>query len=321
MKKPFLLLFAYLLSGAAFAQELKVIVPSNSDSYSINARILARHIVKYLPEKPNVVIQEMPGAYSVVAANYLYELAPRDGNTIGTFYKNIPLIGVMGGPTIKYDASKFTWLGSTADGREDAVMLWSNKSGPVEKYRTEELVVGSENIVAGDPTILVRDLLGIKMKLVAGYANSSTARLALERKEIDAAVYSLIGIKTAKPDWLKLESDIKPILQFGNGIIRHKDYPNISTLAEYTTEKDLLNVYEKQFILLRPFVAPPNIPADRAQQLRDAFDKTMTDLEFLAEAKKANIDVKLINWQEAEKIVTDTTNAPDQVIQKIKELK
>jgi len=304
-----------MLSATASAQELKVVVPSNSDSYSINARIFTRYMAKYLPEKPNLVLQEVPGAYSVVAANYLYELAPRDGNTVGTFYKNIPLMGAMGGSSIKYDARKFTWLGSTADGREDAVMLWSNK----KEY--QELIVGSENIVAGDPALLIRDLMGIKMKIVAGYANSSTARLALERKEIDAAVYSLIGIKTAKPDWLKPESEIKPILQFGNGTARHKDYPNVPTLAENTNQKELLNVYEKQFVLLRPFVAPPNIPADKVKALREAFAKAMKDQEFLAEAKKANIDVKLIDWREAERIVNDTFAAPENIFQQIRDMK
>jgi tripartite-type tricarboxylate transporter receptor subunit TctC len=304
-----------MLSAAATAQELKVVVPSNSDSYSINARVFTRHMAKYLPEKSSVVIQEIPGAYSVVAANYLYDLAPKDGNTIGTFYKNIPLMGALGGSSIKYDARKFTWLGSTADGREDAVMLWSNK----KEY--QELIVGSENIVAGDPTLLVRDLMGIKMKIVAGYPNSSEARLALERKEVDAAVYSLIGIKTAKPNWLKPDSDIKPILQFGNGTARHKDYPNVPTLAENTNQKELLNVYEKQFVLLRPFVAPPNIPADKAKALREAFAKTIDDQDFLAEAKKANIDVKLIGWQEAEHIVNDTFAAPENIFQQIREMK
>lgn len=315
------LLFFLMLSASAHAQELKIVVPSNSDSYSINARIVARHISKYLPRNPTVVIQEVPGAYSVVAANYLYEVAPRDGNTIGTFYKNIPLMGALGGPSVKYDASKFTWLGSTADGREDAVILWSNKSGPVERYQTEELIVGSENIVAGDATLLVRDMLRIRMKLIAGYANSSTARLALERKEIDAAVYSLIGIKTAKPDWLKPESEIKPILQFGNGTSRHKDYPNIPTLAEYTNQKELLSVYEKQFILLRPFVAPPDIPLVRRHELRHAIARVVEDQEFLAEAKKANIDVKFIGWQEAQRIVNETVGASEQTLQKIRDMK
>lgn len=302
-----------MLSATAIAQELKVVVPSNSDSYSINARLVGKYLGKYLNQP--VVIQEVPGAYSVVATNYLYELAPKDGNTIGTFYKNIPLMGALGGSSIKYDARKFTWLGSTADGREDAVMLWSNK----KDY--QELIVGSENIVAGDPTLLVRDLMGIKMKIVAGYPNSSEARLALERKEIDAAIYSLIGIKSAKPNWLKPESEIQPILQFGNGKMRHKDYPNVPTLAEYTDQQELLNVYEKQFVLLRPFVAPPNINPARARELREAFSMAVRDPEFLADAKKANIDVKLIDWREAERIVNETVGASETVLDKIRNLK
>ena len=159
------------------------------------------------------------------------------------------------------------------------------------------------------------------MKIVAGYANSAEARLAVERKEIDAVLYSLIGIKSSKPDWLKSESDIKPILQFGNGTIRHKNYPNVPTLAEQTDQKELLTVYEKQFILLRPFVAPPNIPAARAKELREALEKVAVDEGYLTEAKKANIDVNFIGWQEAEQIVNDTVNAPETVLEKIRNLK
>jgi tripartite-type tricarboxylate transporter receptor subunit TctC len=306
---------------SASASELRIVVPSNKDSYSTNARLIGRHIGKYLSENPSVIIQEVPGAYSVVAANYLYEIAPKDGSTIGTFYKNIPLIGALGGTSIKYDASKFTWLGSTADGRTDAVILWSNKSGPIERYRSTELIVGSENIVAGDAISLIRELYDIKIKLVGGYANSGTARLALEQKEIDAAVYSLIGIKTSKPDWLKSESGIIALLQFGNGSTRHKDFQNTPTLSEHTNQKEMLEVYEKQFILLRPFVAPPNIPTIRAKELRTALQKVSVDEMFLAEARKANIDINFVTWQEAERIVNETVYAPPHILESIRNLK
>ena len=316
-----LLVLFLMLSASAIAQELKIVVPSNTDGYSMNAKLIAPYISKYLPEKPEVVIQVMPGAASLVAANYIYNIAPKDGNTIGTFYKNIPLMGALGGPTIKFESSKFTWLGSTADGRDDTVIVWSIKSGPIEKYLKEEIIFGTGNIVAGDSTLLLRDTLGIKMKLVAGYVDSTEVRLALERKEVEAAAYNLIGIKTNRPEWLKPDSEIKPMLQFGNGKIRHKDYPNVPTLAEYTDQKELLNVYEKQFVLLRPFVAPPNIPRARARELRIAFEKATHDLEFLERAKKANIDVNFIGWQEAEHIVNETVNASEQTLQKIRDLK
>ena len=315
------LAFFLMLSASAIAQDVKVVVPSNTDGYSINAKLIAPYVSKYLPEKPEVVIQVMPGAASLVAANYIYNIAPKDGNTIGTFYKNIPLMGALGGQTIKFDPSKFTWLGSTADGRDDTVIVWSTKSGPIEKYLNEEIVFGTGNIVAGDTTLLLRDTLGIKMKLVAGYVDSTEVRLALERKEVDAAIYNLIGIKTNRPDWLKPNSEIKPMLQFGNGTVRHKDYLDVPTLAEYTKQKELLSVYEKQFVLLRPFVAPPNIPAARAQELRVAFENAVRDPEFLDKAKKANIDVNFIGWQESQQIVNETVNASEQTLQKIRDMK
>lgn len=306
---------------SASAQELKIIVPSNVDGYAINARIFGRHLARHLPEKPNVVIQEVPGAFSVVAANYIYNIAPRDGNTIGTFYKNIPLMGALGGYSTKFDSRKFTWLGSTADGREDTVILWSNKTNSIDHYKLENLIVGSETVLSGDPAFLIRDLLGIKVRVVQGYSNSAITRLALEKKEIDAAVYSLIGIRTGKPDWLQPNSGIMPILQFGNGSNRHRDYLEVPTLGELTDQKELLSVYETQFILLRPFVAPPNIPPKRAEELRNAFTKAATDPVFIAEAKKANIDAKLIGWQEAEQIVNQTIDANPSILNRIRNMK
>lgn len=316
-----LILALLLLATPASAQQLKILVGSTTDAYGITARIVSRHIGKYLPENPAVVIQEMPGSADINLANYLYNIAPKDGTVIGTFKKNIPTLSALGNPVIKYNAEKFTWLGSVSDGRDDAVIMWSNKSGPIARFRTEELIVGAENIVAADPTLLIKEVLDIKMKVIAGYSKSSENRLAFERREVDAVVYNLAGIKVTKPEWLRPNSGVYPLIQFGNGAIRHKEYLHVPTLYELTLRKELLNVFEKQFALLRPFVAPPDIPEARAKELRDAFEKVVYDNEFLAEAKQAGIDVKLISWKEAEQIVSETVNAPQKVLDEIRSLK
>mgnify|MGYP006274483225 CR=1 FL=1 len=321
MKKPFLVLFAYLLlSSFSFAQELRIIVPSASDGYAINARVFGKYLAKHLPEKPNVIFQEVPGAFSLTAANYLYNVAPKDGTVIGTFYRNIPFLGVLGGSNIRYDARKFTWLGSTADGRLDAYMLWSNKPGPIERYRNEELIIGSETTNPPNPAILLRDITGIKVKQISGYG-SAAARLAVDRNEVDAVIFGLIGIKSGKTEWTLPNSKVYPLIQFGNGNKRHKDYPDVPTLDEFTTDKTLLHAYESQNILIRAFAAPPGITEMRSHELREAFNKAVVDPVFLAEAIKANIEVNPIDWKESEQIVNATYNVSESVINYLRNMK
>jgi tripartite-type tricarboxylate transporter receptor subunit TctC len=309
------------LTTPTLAAELKIVVPSASDGYAMNARVFGKYLSRYLAEKPTIVIQEVPGAFSLSAANYLYNVAPKDGTVIGTFYRNIPFLGALGGTNVNYDARKFTWIGSTADGRHDAYMLWSNKPGPIERYRTEELIIGSENITTANPAVLVRDITKIKVKEVTGYNNSAAARLAVDRNEVDAVIYGLIGIRSGKSEWIKPDSKVFPLIQFGNGRVRHKDYPTVPALEEYADNKTILSVYESQNILIRPFVAPPGISPARASELREAFNKAVTDPEFLEEATKVKIDVNPIDWKESESIVDATYKAPESALNYLRDMK
>jgi tripartite-type tricarboxylate transporter receptor subunit TctC len=294
MFKWFLTVFLLFIIPAK-ADVLTIILPVSEDSHAINARIFSKYLQKHIPSHPQIEFKVIPGAASVVAANYIYNIAPKDGNTIGVFYKNIPLVGSIGGPNINFDATKFTWLGSTADGRKDAVLVMSNK-----KY-DGELIIGSDNVLVGDPIDILKKIWNIKE--VRGYKSQSEIRLALERGEIDAMINSMIGIKTTKPEWLTPESKIKPILQFGNGNNRHQNFQNIPTLSEKLIDKKELKKFENQYILLRPYVAPPNIPKEKASELRRAFSEAAQDKDYIEEASKAGIDVNLIDWKEAQSIV------------------
>ena len=315
------LLFLFLtLSASAMAQELRIITPSPADSYNINARILAPYLVKYLPEKPTPVIQVMPGASSLVATNYMYNVAPKDGNTIATVYKNIPLVGIVGGPTIMFDPTKFNWIGSTVDGRKDAVIVWTHRTESLDEFRTKEIIVGTESIVSADSTKFIRNSLGLNFRQIAGYANPGAARLALERKEVDAVIFNLLGIKT-QTQWTNSNSGIRALLQFGNGRNRHPDYMNVPTFAELITneeDKAILDIFETQFILLRPFIAPPDVNPSRVRELREAFNKAVTDAGYIEEATKARMEVHLITGEQADVIVSTSANAPQHIINKLR---
>jgi tripartite-type tricarboxylate transporter receptor subunit TctC len=316
------LVFFLTLSASAMAQELRVITPSPADSYNINARILAPYMAKYLLEKPTPVIQVMPGASSLVATNYMYNVAPKDGNTIATVYKNIPLVGILGGPTVMFDPTKFNWIGSTVDGRKDAVLVWTHRKESLTEFKTKELIVGTESIVSADSTKFIRNSLGLNFKQIAGYANPGAARLALERKEVDAVIFNLLGIKT-QTQWTDPNSGIRALLQFGNGKIRHPDFKNVPTFAELITNEDdkaILDIFETQFILLRPFIAPPGVPAARVKELREAFNKAVNDVGYIEEATKARMEIQLITGEQAEHIVAVSSNASQAVLDKLRNL-
>lgn len=298
MFRTLMVVLALLTTSAQAQTQLKVIVPSENDSYTINARVFSKYLSKYMPGQPAVVIQAMPGAASLIATNYLYNVAPKDGMTIGTVYKDIPMVGVLGGANIKYNVKDFTWIGSNADGRKDAVIVWSN---------TKKInLVGSENYQGINLSYLVKELGRYDYKVVTGYANTGLARLALEQKEVDAVVYNLLGIKTQKPNWLKSDSGISAVLQFGNGKNRHPDFKDVQTLSDLIQLKDdqeLLDIVEASLALLRPFVAPPGIPDNKAFDLRLAFNLAVRDADYLEEAKKINFEVNPIDWIEMNRLI------------------
>lgn len=310
-----ILIATLLLLQPALADTLKIVVPSDNDSYNINARILSRYIVKYLPDHPTPVIQSVPGAASLVAANYLYNVAPRDGSVIGTFYKEIPMAGILKGQNISFDPENFLWLGSNVDGRRDAVILWSNTQEPQ--------LIGSENYTAINPAMVIKLLGQRDMRIVVGYPDTGSTRMALERGEVQGVVYSLAGIKAQKPGWLLPGSGIFPVLQFGNGKTRHPEYSGVQTLSEVvqsSINSQTLSVVELSFTMLRPFVAPPGVPERRIMELRTAFALAVNDPEYREEAARARIDVSLIDWREAEAIVHSMATASPETIGEIKKL-
>lgn len=311
--KKFLILFLMLFSLPTQAQELNIILSSDSDGHTVNARLFGRHLAKNISPETTPIFRVVPGAAGVNSTNYLYNIAPRDGNTIGIVFKNIPIVGAIGGPNIQFDARQFVWLGSVADGRKDVVVLVSSKP-----YIGQELIVGAESVVAADPINFIERYSNINIRRVTGYKSSNSVRLAYERREIDAFVSSLQGIKTYNIGWLKSELFI---LQMGNGRIRHPDLPITPTMTEMITNQEgmiLLSIFETQFALLRPFVAPPNIPEDKKKILIDAFNKAVKDAEYVKEASRINLEIEPIYHEEAQQIVNLTYSAPREMLDRIK---
>ena len=299
--------------------------------YDVYARLLARFYGKHMPGTPNIVVQNMPGAGSMVMANYMYNVAPKDGTSFGIFARNIPLISVLGGNNaVKYDARKYTWLGSMSSYEEDAYLMWVRKDAKVktladiQKKGGEPVVLGGtgEGATGNDVPIILRETLGLNIKQIVGYPDSNALFLAIERGEVDGRTTDLSSVKTNRPDWLKPNSYMHTLMQFGRAT-RHPEFPNVPTARELATDdkaRALIELTELPYVLSRPFVAPPNLPADRAAALQKAFLDACKDAELNAEAQKLGIGITPIDGKAVLALIDKIAATPQADLDRVRAL-
>jgi tripartite-type tricarboxylate transporter receptor subunit TctC len=299
--------------------------------YDVYARLIARFLGKHMPGAPNVVVQNMPGAGSLRAANFIYVTAPRDGTVIGTFARNMPLLGVLqDNPNVQFDPRKFTWLGSPSSSENDAYLLFARKDAAIKsaadllKKDGPPLVLGgtAEGATGNDVTLLLKEALELNLKMIAGYPDSGALFIAADRKEIDGRFVGLSAVTSAKPDWLKPESQMRVLMQFARKT-RHKDFPDAPTAREIAPNARalaLVELAEIPYSLSRPFVAPPGLPADRAAALQKAFLDANADADYLVEANKIGVDVSPVGAKEAAEMIEKLAAAPPDLLEYIKKL-
>jgi len=298
--------------------------------YDIYGRIVAKYLGRHLPGNPTVIVQNMPGAGSMRATNYLYEVAPKDGTYVGTFARNMPLIGLLKtNPNIRFDPRKFTWLGSPSSYGDDAYILWVRKDtrfrsvADVVKDEEPRMVVGgtAEGGTGNDISLLLKDVLGLKLKLIPGYSDSGAINLAIERRELDGRFVGLSSLSSTKPDWLKPDGLVRPLLQFAR-TTRHPDYADIPTARELASDdrgRALIEIAEIPYILSKPFAAPPGVPPDRAKALQVAFMALNADPEYIAEAKRLGIDISPIDGAAVMEILDRLAQMPPDLLDFMRE--
>lgn len=286
--------------------------------YDLYARHLARHMGKYIPGKPNIVPQNMSGAGSLRAANFLFTAAQKDGLAIGTFARTTginPLLET--GAT--FDGTKFAWLGSVTNDTS-ACVTW-NTSGVKtwDDFLSKPVTLGGQG-PSSEPDIfanLYKNIFGAKVKLVAGYPGTNEIALAMERGEVDGLCgLSWSTIKTRHAQWLK---DKKINLVVQAAFKKEPEMGNVPLIVDLTkdTEKlQILKVFLAAQEMARPFAAPPGIPEDRRAALVAAFDATMKDAEFLAEATKLSIDVNPVSGKDIDKLLAELYATPKDVLAK-----
>ncbi|CAN0189835.1 unnamed protein product, partial [Phaeothamnion confervicola] len=250
-------------------------------SYDTYARVLAEHIGRHIPGQPRAVVMNMEGAGSLRLANWLYNVAPKDGTVFGTTSRAAPfaaLIGTQGGTN--FDPTKFNWIGS-ANNEVSTCIAWNN--APVKTFDqlfSTELIVGGDGPSADGEQFarVMNALFGTKIKLVSGYPGGNAINLAVERGEVQGRCgWSWSGIVAERRQWIE-EKKINVLVQFG--LDRHPDLPNVPSVLDYAKtdeQKQILRLVLARQPLGRPFFAPPGVPADRADALRKAFVDTMAD--------------------------------------------
>ena len=285
--------------------------------YDLYARVLAQHLGKHIPGNPTVIPQNMPGAGSLKAANYIFSVAPKDGSVIGTFARAMGSAALIG--HANFDTRKFTWLGSIA---RDVTLCVSWATSPIKTWNdvmTKQFTVGGDGADA-DPDIfakLYKNVFGAKMRLATGFPGTSDIALAMQRGEVHGLCgISWSTIKSQHGSWVK---DRKINLLVQAALTKDVELPNVPLardLARTTEQRQILDFVMVSQSMARPFAAPPGIPAERKAALRTAFDETMKDPAFLADAKKTVLDVSPVSGAELDAMIASLYATPKDVIAK-----
>ena len=327
----FLILLLIALSGPAHAQadvanfyrgkQVRLIVgTAPGGGYDLFARIVARHIAAHIPGQPTVIVQNLPAAGGLVMTNQLYALGPKDGTAIG-----VPINGIPTAPLLQqgaqFDATRLNWIGST--NREPYVaFVWH--TAPVQslaELRAKELVVGSTTpgTTMTDFPLVVNDILGLKFRVVRGYEGTPQINHAIERGEIQGqGGIGWAAIKAQVPHWIA-EKKIKVIAQYGL-----KRYPQLadvpSMLEQARTEPDrqALTMLFARTEYGRPYFLPPDVPAERVRALRRAFDATMRDQAFIADAARLQLEIDPMTGEEVQALVAQLTRTPPEIVTRVR---
>jgi tripartite-type tricarboxylate transporter receptor subunit TctC len=296
---------------------------SAGGGYDFYARLLARHIGKFLPGNPQVIVKNMPGAGGIVLANYLAQRAAKDGTEIGIFEHGTAFAALLNGTPIQFDPVKLGWLGSL-DQFVPIVAVWHT----VPIYSAGDLLirpmtVGSSGVgstTAGYPNSL-NAILGTKIKVISGYAGSAEMNLAIERGELDGlASWCWTCAKSEKPDWISGQK-LRVVLQLapvGDPELNQKGIPTVLDYARTDEQRQMLNMVFASVAMSRPFAAPPDLPPGRLDLLRNAFAKAATDPDTIADATGKGFELKYVPPQLIENLLARAYGASGALVQKVR---
>jgi tripartite-type tricarboxylate transporter receptor subunit TctC len=296
---------------------------SAGGGYDTYARLISRHMSKHMLGNPTVIVSNMPGAGSNVAANYIYNAAAKDGTMVGALYGGSPIEPLIGTTPVQHDPSKSQFLGSANNDVYICVARKDATAKSIEDVFKMELLAGASNAssTADFPAIL-NAVLGTKFKLVLGYPGSREIGLAIDKGEVMSACgLAWPSVSVTNPGWFGPNGTMHVILQThptGHAELNAMGIPNAMSFARTEEQRTMLELFFSQEIFGRPYVVAPEVPKDRVEALRKAFWATLKDPELLADAKRANLEVNPVSAEEVEKLIAKVYAAPRELTQKIK---
>jgi tripartite-type tricarboxylate transporter receptor subunit TctC len=302
-------------------KQLRLIVGSAvGGGYDLYSRALARHMVHHIPGNPNIIVQNQPAAGGVMMTNQLYNVGPKDGTVFAA-----PLNGIVTAPLLiagtQFDSNKLQWMGSIQ--REPYVgFFWHTVPvSDIREMANKEVLVGSTTVgtTMNDFPLLLNDLLGYKFKIVRGYQGTPQINIAIERGEIQGnGGVGLASVKTLSQNWID-EKKIKFIVQYNlQPAPELKGVPMVMDLAKTDMQRKAMRLLFARTEYARPYFLPPGVPSERVQALRRAFDATMKDPAFIADAEKLQLEISPMTGEELQTMVGELTNTPAEIVQRVR---
>ena len=297
-----------------------IIATAPGGDYDLRARLVSRHIGRHIPGNPTIVPRNMPGGVGIQAANYMATVAAQDGTSLHAIMQNMSSHQALGGAGVEFDTRKFFWIGNTTNTPNTLVSWHTTGIRTIKDAMTRELAVGAPGTATASvyyPKAL-NELAGTKFKIVSGYPGGNPVNLAMERGEVGGRVNSWASWKATKPDWLR-EKKIFVLVQMG--LKRHPelaDIPTIIELAKTEEGRAIMMFLSTDVPISRAYVTTPGVPSQRVNALRRAFDATMRDPAFLAEATKMGMDISPATGEEAQKYSDLIANTPAKVLARAK---
>jgi tripartite-type tricarboxylate transporter receptor subunit TctC len=289
---------------------------SAGGGYDVYARALARHMGRFIPGNPTIVPKNMPGAGSLVLANWLYNVAPKDGSAFGMIGRGTAFDPLLGSTKAQFDAAKFNWIGSMNDEVSVCVAWHTSGIAKLQDVTQKELTVGGTGPAADTdqfPKVL-NATIHTKFKIIPGYPGGNDIDLAMERGEVMGRCgWSWSSVVATHKRWID-DKKINILVQLS--LTKHADLPNVPLVMDFAKTDEERQIFKLVFArqpMGRPFLAPPGVPADRTATLRKAFMDTMKDRAFLAEAEKMQLEIDPVSGDAVQAIVRDVYQTPKSI--------
>lgn len=299
------------------AHPVKVVVGTGpGGGYDIYGRLIARYIGRYITGNPKVIVANMPGASSLTAANYIANVAPKDGTEILLPVQTLPLAQVAGNGKARFDLRRFNWLGNMSNSANTVFMMHKSPVTDIASAKRQEVTVGATSpaSLGGIYPAVMNNLLGTKLKIIFGYESGDAIDLALERGEVEGrAGTSWAALKAYRADWLR-EKKIRIIAQVGLEAEQDLDAPLLTDLASNDEQRDVLKFFSSLVAVGRALALGPDVPAARVAALRQAFDEAMKDPELRADAERQRLELRAVSGPRIQAAVAAMTSADARVL-------